>query len=66
MNYVRSSIDLAIKEKFGFHRIPKMIVFIDRLNLGSPFPLMISSIRTFHKEAEGYMRAVIIRLSKLK
>ena len=38
LNHLRTAIDLAIKERFGFKKIPKMVVFIEQANKHN-FPL---------------------------
>lgn len=39
MNYLRTAIDLAIKERFGFKEIPRMIKFIEQAEkAGFPLP----------------------------
>ena len=57
MNYLRSAIDLSIKEKFGFKKIPKMIRFIDDADkLGFPLP-SYSLIYTYFSEGSGRIHA---------
>lgn len=53
MNYLRSAIDLSIKEKFGFRKISKMMRFIDDADkLGFPLP-SYSLIYTYFSEGSG-------------